>query len=79
MSSSAPADLLRKQLLASEYNLANQAYLNGDATLTRLFIYWGEFVLEKAATTTAAELIFAKDWFEAYNASHGGLVKGPKL
>lgn len=71
------AVLLSKQLLGSEYNLANGAYLGGNAYLTQLFIHWGEYVLLNASSYTRADVLWAKDWFDAYNNSHGGLVLGP--
>lgn len=74
---SAPTTLLAKQLVASEYNYANGAYLNGDATLTYLFVYFGEYVLKHAADYDSAYVLYVKDWFDAYNNTHGGLVLGP--
>lgn len=73
----APETLLAKQLLASEYNYANGAYLNGDATLTFLFVYYGEYVLKHAADYDSAYVLHVKDWFDAYNNTHGGLILGP--
>lgn len=75
--SSLPSALLAKQLLASEYNYANGAYLNGDARLTYLFIYFGESVLQNAAAYDATYVLKVKDWMDAYNNTHGGLVLGP--
>lgn len=77
--SSAPTDLLAKQLVAAEYNVANGAWLDNasDDTLTQLFIHWGEYILTNSTEFTPAYIIWAKDWFDAYNNSHGGLVKGP--
>jgi hypothetical protein len=74
-----PASLLKKQLLASEYNLANAAFINGNATLTAMFIYWGEYVLVNSASYGSTYTLWAKDWFDAYNNSHGGSVSGPSL
>ncbi|PTX95525.1 SdrD B-like domain-containing protein [Opitutus sp. ER46] len=76
-SSSRPADLLAKQLLASEYNYQNGAYLNGNAQLTFAFLYWGEYVLTNANCYSSTYVLWAKDWFDAYNNSHGGAVNGP--
>lgn len=74
---SAPTVLLAKQLLGSEYNYANQAYLGGSATLTYLFIFQGEYVLKNAANYSAAYILWLKDWFDAYNNTHGGAIAGP--
>jgi len=75
--SSAAADLLAKQLVGSEYNYASGAYIGGSETLTYCFIYWGEWVLKNKASYSSSYLTWAKDWFDAYNNSHGGLVSGP--
>lgn len=72
-----PSTLLAKQLLASEYNYANGAYLNGDARLTAFFVYYGEYVLKHAASYDSAFVLNVKNWFDAYNNTHGGLVVGP--
>lgn len=75
--SSRPADLLSKQLLAAEYNYENGAYLNGNQSLTFVFIWWGENVLDHASNYPSSYVLWAKDWFDAYNNSHGGVVDGP--
>lgn len=79
--SSKAADLLAKQLLASEYNYQNKAYLNGNQLLTFLFVSWGEYVLKGARATPAQfssdYVIRVKDWFDAYNNTHGGALVGP--
>lgn len=75
--SSKPTDLLAKQLLASEYNYQNGAYLNGNGTLTMLFIWWGEYVLSHPSEFSSTYIIWAKDWFDAYNNTHGGAIDGP--
>jgi hypothetical protein len=75
--SSKSADLLAKQLLASEYNYQNGAYLNGNATLTYAFVSWGEAVLKNANSFSSTYVLWVKDWFDAYNNSHGGTVDGP--
>jgi hypothetical protein len=75
--SSDKADLLSKQLLASEYNYANGAYIGDGQALTFCFIAWGEYVLKHRSSYSDAYLTYAQDWFEAYNSSHGGVVKGP--
>lgn len=74
---SVPTSLLAKQLIASEYNYQNGAYLNGNRTLTMLFIWWGEYVLKNPSKYSSSYVIWAKDWFDAYNNSHGGTVNGP--
>lgn len=75
--SSAPRDLLAKQLLASEYNYANGAYLSGDAGLTYLFVYFGEYVLKNSASYDSTYVLRVKDWFDAYNNTHGGVIAAP--
>jgi len=77
--SSAPADLLSKQLIASEYNYENKAYINGNATVTFLFTWWGEYVLKNSSNYSSTYILWAKDWFDAYNNSHGGAISGPSL
>ncbi len=71
------SSLLSKQLIASEYNYQNGAYLNGNKTLTFLFLYWGEYVLKNTSKYSDTYRTWAKDWFDAYNNSHGGIVNGP--
>lgn len=75
--SSKASDLLSKQLLAAEYNYAHGGYINQNAGLTLLFIWWGEHLLENGGSTS--ELLFAKDWFDAYNNSHGDSFCGPSI
>lgn len=72
-----PSTLLAKQLLASEYNYANGAYLNGDARLTYFFVYYGEYVLKNSSSYSTSFVLNVKDWFDSYNNTHGGLVVGP--
>lgn len=69
--------LLAKQLVASEYNYANGAYIGGSGTLTYAFIYFGEYVLANPCHYSRSQVTFVKDWFDAYNNSHGGKVLGP--
>lgn len=76
--SSSAKDLLAKQLLASEYNYQNGAYIGGNKNLTFLFLWWGENLLKNSSSCSSSQLIWAKDWFDAYNNSHGGLVAGPQ-
>ena len=75
--SSAPKDLLSKQLIASEYNYQNGAYIGGNKNLTFVFLWWGEYVLKNYSTYTSTYVVWTKDWFDAYNNTHGGLVAGP--
>lgn len=75
--SSLPADLLAKQLLAAEYNYEHGAYLNGNAALTYAFVYWGEWVLSNSSTLSSTYVLNAKNWFEAYDTTHGGALSGP--
>jgi hypothetical protein len=72
------ASLLSKQLIASEYNYQNGAYVSGNKTLTFCFVYWGESVLKNSSQYSASYLTWVKDWFDAYNNSHGGAVLGPQ-
>ena len=72
-----PILLLSKQLAGSEYNFANGAFINGNELLTWGFVYWGEYVIANASQFSASEILNAKDWFDAYNNSHGGVFYGP--
>ncbi len=74
-----PVALLAKQLMASEFNYANGAYIGGSKTLTYLFLYRGEFLLKYAAYYDASVLLEAKDWYDAYNNTHGGMLTFPVL
>ncbi len=76
--SSQPKDLLSKQLLAAEYNYQHGANIGGNRTLTFLFVYWGEYVLNNQSSFSSTYIVWAKDWFDAYNNSYGGLVRGPQ-
>ncbi len=73
--SSAPKDLLKKQLLGSEYNYQNGAYLNGNGTLTYALVYWGEYILANAGSYPSSYVIAVKDLFDAYNNTHGGALQ----
>ena len=77
--SSAPVDLLSKQLVASEYNYVNGAYLNGNVTLTFLFVYWGESIVANPTAYSSSYILWAQKWFDAYNNTHGGAICGPAL
>jgi hypothetical protein len=72
-----PTSLLAKHLIAAEYNYQNAAYIGGNKTLTMAFLWWGEYVLAHSGKYSSADLIRAKDWFDAYNSSQGGPVNGP--
>ena len=72
--SSAPVNLLAKQLIASQYNYMNGAFLNGNELVTRLFIIQGEYLVKHASDYSAAALLQAKDLFDAYNNTHGGAL-----
>jgi hypothetical protein len=76
-SGSNAVSLLSKQLVASEYNYQNQAYINGNRTLTMLFIWWGEYIVANPAKYSSSYILFAKNWFDAYNNTHGGALNGP--
>lgn len=72
--SSAPTDLLAKQLMGSEFNYASGAYIGGNALATSFFLYDGEYMLANAGSFTSAQLLAQKDRYDAYNNSHGGAV-----
>lgn len=76
-SGSNPASLLSRQLIAAELNYQAGAYIDDNRTLTMLFLWWGEYVLENPGKYSSSYLLWAKDWMEAYNNSHGGRVNGP--
>lgn len=67
---------LELQLLAAEYNYANGAYIGGSQIVTWCFIYWGEAVATYTGRYSAAYREFAKDCFDAYNNTHGGMMGG---
>lgn len=73
--SDARAQLL-KQLQASEFNYASRAYLGGSEPATRYFLQYGEYLAKNSDRYSAAELLAAKDWFDAYNNTHGGALTG---
>ena len=75
--SSDAVDLLAKQLMGSEYNLMNGAYIGGNELATEMFIHDGEYLVKHAGDYSSDELLHAKDWFDAYNNSHGGAIAGP--
>ncbi len=72
-----PVDLLAKQLLASEFNFMNESYIDDDPVMTWFFIYYGEYIIVHAGDFTRDEILYAKDWYDAYNNSHGGEFYGP--
>ncbi|MFC1481656.1 SdrD B-like domain-containing protein [Candidatus Neomarinimicrobiota bacterium] len=69
-----PVLLLSKQLMGSEFNLMNEAYIGGNETFTEMFLYYGEYLITHADQFTASEILEAKDWYDAYNNSHGGEI-----
>lgn len=71
--SSDPRDLLARQLMASRLNFARAAYMDGNESYTAEFIGWGLDMLLDAEATNA-ELLAAKDLFDAYNNSHGQAI-----
>ncbi len=76
-SGSNAVSLLSKQLIASEYNYQNGAYIGGNKTLTMLFLWWGENIVANPTKYSSSYVIFAKNWFDAYNNTHGGALNGP--
>jgi len=69
--------LLSKQLAGSELNFMNGAYIGGNELVTWAFVYYGEYVLAHSGDYSRDEILEAKDWFDAYNNSHGGQFFGP--
>jgi len=63
-------DLLKKQLLGSEFNYFNNAFIGNNEMLTELFIYYGEYVVKHFNDFTREEMLNLKDWFDAYNNSY---------
>jgi hypothetical protein len=74
--SSNPENLLQKQMLASQFNYWNQAYIDGDKEATKSFVLYGEELI-LAGGASRSELLRVKDLYDAYNNSHGGLISGP--
>jgi len=64
--------LLSKQLMGSEFNYANGAYIGGNKLLTYFFLYDGEYMLANPASYTSAQLLAQKDKYDAYNNTEGG-------
>jgi len=75
--SSNPVDLLSKQLIGSEFNLMNGAFIGGNELVTWAFLYYGEYVIVHAGEFSDSQILEAKDWYDAYNNSHGGAFFGP--
>lgn len=72
-SGSLPKDLLAKQLMGSEFNYQNGAFIGGNELATYFFLYQGEYMHLNAARFSTAELLAQKDRYDAYNNSHGGV------
>jgi hypothetical protein len=72
--SSVPASLLSKQLMGSEFNYQNGAYIGGNELVTYLFVYYGEYILANSANYSSEQILSAKDMYDAYNNSHGGQI-----
>jgi len=70
-------DQLALQLLASEYNYVSGRLINNSRPLTFAFVAWGEYVLANPARYSSCYRTYVKDWMDAFNNSHGGLVRGP--
>ena len=75
----APIDVLSKQVLTAEYNFQNKAYLGGNGMLTYLFVWWGEYIVSHPTSYSTTYVVWAKNWFTAYNATHGCGICGPAL
>jgi len=72
--SSNPVDLLKKQLMGSEFNYANGAYIGGNALVTYFFLYDGEYMLTNPGAFSSTQLLAQKDKYDSYNNSHGGQI-----
>jgi len=66
-----PVTLLKKQLLAAEFNYQSGANIGGDRLFTTLFVYYGEYLIVHSAEFSAETLLRAKDMYDTYNNSHG--------
>lgn len=69
--------LLSKQLLGSEFNYMNDAYIDGNELVTWAFLYYGEYMIVHADDYSRNEILELKDWYDAYNNSHGEVFYGP--
>jgi hypothetical protein len=72
--SSNPIDLLSKQLVGSELNYLNGAFIEGNDSFTKLFLYKGEYMIKNQSEFTNTEILEMKDQYDAYNNSHGGEI-----
>jgi len=72
-----PVALLSKQLMASEFNYVHGGFIDGNEEITYLFIYWGEYLVANYLDFSSEYLLYAKDWFDAYNNAHGGPIQAP--
>lgn len=68
---SVPSDLLSKQLMGSEFNYANGAYIGGNRLVTYFFLFDGEYMLDNPGAFSSTQLLAQKDKYDAYNNSHG--------
>ena len=59
--SSNPIDLLKKQLMASEFNYVSGAYIGGNQMVTYFFVYDGEYMLNNSGSFTSTQLLAQKD------------------
>jgi len=71
---SVPADLLAKQLMGSELNYQNGAFIGGNALVTYFFLYDGEYMLANPGSFSSTQLLAQKDRYDAYNNTHGGAL-----
>jgi len=71
---SVPTDLLAKQLMGSEFNFANGAFIGGNELVTYFFLFQGEYMLKNPSLYSSTQLLAQKDLYDAYNNSHGGAV-----
>lgn len=69
-----PVLLLSKQLMGSELNLMNGAYIGGNVLYTSMFLYYGEYLIKYSGSYSSSDLLYAKDLYDAYNNSHGGTI-----
>lgn len=69
--SSLSIDHLKLQLLASEFNYMNGAYIGGNKLFTKLFLFYGEYLVKYADIYSSSILEAAKDMYDHYNNSGG--------
>jgi len=71
---SVPTDLLAKQLMASEFNFVNGAFIGGEELVTYFFLFQGEYMHKNSSLFSSTQILAQKNLYDAYNNSHGGAV-----